>query len=133
MKYIKWLIFNGVFAFIVYDGTVGVTPLTKNSANLIPFLVAFFFSIGIVAGILYLIMLAFHDEMDRDKMIEFRAKLYKKKKWWRIFDCSFDLVVSIWLAAFGFTWSAIFYLLHIPLLQFAIQMRHKLIDELESI
>jgi hypothetical protein len=133
MRYIKWLLFNGIFVFVLYDATIGLTKYQEQSYNLIPFLVSVLFFISIVVFIVLVVGYALYEEMERDKLIELRAKLTKRSKGWRVFDASFDFIIAIWLSSFGFFFTAIFYFLHMVILQVALKIRNDLIDELEKI
>jgi len=109
----KWLIWNLPIAIIVIDGTIGITPYSEQSANVIPFASVFLFAMSIIGLIVYLISLVYveSDESDLDGLKKIRESSESRIASMKL-DLPFDLSIMILMAAFTFYWSAVFFFMH---------------------
>ena len=97
---VKWLVYNGLFATVVYFATFGGN---QNAANVVSFLcvVCFIFS-------------WFTFAKDVQEIIKKKGR--PVPSW---LDCLFGMVVSFVLIWFGFWWSGSMYFLHSFMIQAA--------------
>ena len=132
MRYIKWLIFNGIFAFIVADGTIGITEYQEYSTNLVPFLVFLFLLLGILLVVVLFVMEFFIDEVEAETIVSLKNGLTRNTTLYLWIDSIYDVVLVLLMAVHGFLLSAIFYFAVFLLSRLAGFLKSRLLDEIEK-
>lgn len=110
MKFIKSLLVKSVIAFIIVDGTIGITSYSEYASNFIPFLVSLLLLFVVfVLGISFVIY-AVPEDISNETLAKLKMQYSKTPKWQRVINLIIHISLLVILAIHGFTISALLYL-----------------------